>query len=155
MALPLGQLVAAPADNPADPDRFRTALARKGSVDAFEKMLAADERWRALVPRVDELRAKQRVKGKPTPEQLEELGRVKEQLRALEEELATAETERDASLAQVPNPPDPTAPDGSSDEDAQELRRWGVAAPEGPEHTDVGRFEQGFAVARVAGTLGE
>ena len=40
----------------------------------FDALLAADERWRALVPKVDELRGRQKLKGKPTPEQLEELG---------------------------------------------------------------------------------
>jgi len=137
----------------SDRDGFRSALARKGAaaVDAFDRMLAADERWRALVPRVDELRARQNLKGKPTPEQLEELGRIKEELRALEEELAAAEAERDEWLAQVPNPPDPTAPDGASEEDAQELRRVGDPPPEGPEHTEVGRFELERA-ARLSGS---
>jgi seryl-tRNA synthetase len=135
----------------ADPERFRGALARKGAADAFDRMLAADERWRALVPRVDQRRAKQNLKGKPTPEQIEELGRVKEELRALEAELAAAEAERDEALAQVPNPPDPSAPDGDSEEDAEELSRWGEPAPEGPEHTEVGRFELERA-ARLSGS---
>jgi seryl-tRNA synthetase len=135
----------------ADPDRFRTALGRKGGAEAFEEMLAADARWRALVPKVDELRAKQNIKGKPTPEQLEELARVKEELRGLEEALAGAEAEREGWLAQVPNPPDPTAPDGDSDEDAEELRRWGEPSPDGPEHTEVGRFELERA-ARLSGS---
>ena len=96
----------------SDPDRFRAALARKGAAERFDALLAADERWRELVPRVDELRGRLKLKGKPTPEQLEELNRVKEELRAAEEELAAAEAERDALLEQVPNPPDPSAPDG-------------------------------------------
>jgi seryl-tRNA synthetase len=133
------------------PEEFRSALARKGAADRFDELLAADERWRALVPRVDELRGRQKLKGKPTPDQREELARVKEELRALEEELAAAEAERDALLEQVPNPPDPTAPHGASEEDAEELRRWGEPAPEGPEHTEVGRFELERA-ARLSGS---
>jgi seryl-tRNA synthetase len=125
----------------ADPERFRAALARKGAAAVFEEMLAADERWRALVPEVDGLRARQRLKGRPTPEQLEELGRLKEELRELEGRLAGVEAERDALLAQVPNPPDPSAPDGATEDDAEELRRWGDPAPDGPDHTEVGRFE--------------
>ena len=74
-------------------------------------MLAADERWRALVPQVDELRARQKLDGKPTPEQLEELKQIKERLRALEGELAAAEAERDEALAKVPNPPHESAAD--------------------------------------------
>ena len=135
----------------AEPERFRAALARKGAAERFDALLAADARWRELVPRVDELRARQKLKGKPTPEQLEELGRVKEELRTVELELVGAEAERDAWLQQVPNPPDPTAPDGASDEDAVEVRRWGDPAPEGPEHTDIGRFELERA-ARLSGS---
>jgi seryl-tRNA synthetase len=125
----------------ADPERFRAALARKGAADAFEQMLAADERWRELLPKVDELRGRQKVKGKPTPEQLAELAGVKEELKEREQQFAAAEAERDRWLEQVPNPPDPSAPDGDSDEDAEEIRRWGDPAPAGPEHTEVGRFE--------------
>ncbi|HZO97576.1 MAG TPA: serine--tRNA ligase [Gaiellaceae bacterium] len=135
----------------ADPGRFRAALARKGAAEALDAMLAADERWRALVPRVDDLRSRQRVKGKPAPEQLEELARLKDELRELEQELAAAEAERDELLAQVPNPPDPTAPDGASEEDAEELRRWGDPPADGPEHTEVGRFELERA-ARLSGS---
>ena len=135
----------------ADPDSFRAALARKGAAERFDALLAADERWRALVPRVDDMRGRQKLKGKPTPEQLEELGRFKEELRAAEEELAAAEAERDAALSLVPNPPDPSSPDGDSDDDAEELRRVGDPAPDGPEHTEVGRFEMERA-ARLSGS---
>jgi seryl-tRNA synthetase len=134
----------------ADPDRIRSALARKGAADAFDQMLTADERWRLLVPKVDELRSLQNIKGKPTDEQREQLLGIKERLRRLEDELAVAEAERDAWLAQVPNPPDPSAPDGDSEEDAEELRRIGDPAPDGPEHTEIGRFELERA-ARLSG----
>ena len=136
-----------------DPDGFRRRLARKGAADAFDAWLAADERWRALVPRVDELRAKTKLKGKPTPEQLEEMRSVKEDLQRAEEELAAAETERDEALQLVPNPPDDAAPDGFTDEDAVEIRRFGtppdIAEPK--EHTEIGRFDMERA-ARLSGS---
>ncbi|HET7572687.1 MAG TPA: serine--tRNA ligase [Gaiellaceae bacterium] len=136
-----------------DPDEFRRRLARKGAAEAFDAWLAADERWRSLVPRADELRATTKLKGKPTPEQLEELRGVKEELQRVEQELAEAEAERDAALALVPNPPDDSAPDGFTDEDAVELRRVGeppqLAEPK--EHTEIGRFEMERA-ARLSGS---
>jgi seryl-tRNA synthetase len=134
-----------------DPDGFRAAVARKGAAAAFDALLAADERWRALVPRADELRGRLKLKGKPSSEQLEELNRVKEELRSVEEELAAAEAERDRLLEQVPNPPDPSVPDGDTEEDAEELRRVGEPTPEGPEHTEIGRFDMGRA-ARLSGS---
>ncbi|HUY72830.1 MAG TPA: serine--tRNA ligase [Gaiellaceae bacterium] len=135
----------------SDPDRFRAALARKGAAERFDELLAADERWRALLPLVEELRTRRKLDGRPTPEQLEELNRVKEQLRAGEEALAAVEAERDALLVRVPNPPDPSAPDGTTDEDAVEIRRVGEPGPEGPEHTEVGRFEMERG-ARLSGS---
>ncbi len=137
----------------AEPAGWREALARKGAGEAFDRLLAADARWRSLVPRVDELRSATKVKGKPTPEQLEELQRVKEELRAAEEELAAAEVERDAALAEVPNPPHPSAPDGLSEDDAVELRRVGEppALEVAREHTEIGRFEMERA-ARLSGS---
>ena len=57
----------------SDPDRFRAGIARKGGGDAFDELLEADAQWRELVPKVDELRGRQKLKGKPTPEQVEEL----------------------------------------------------------------------------------
>jgi seryl-tRNA synthetase len=135
-----------------DPEGFRRKLARKGAAEQFDGWLAADERWRALVPRVDELRGRTKLKGKPTPEQLEELRGVKEELQQVEQELAEAEAARDEVLALIPNPPDDSAPDGDTDEDAEEIRRWGEppALTNAKEHTEIGRFDMERA-ARLSG----
>jgi seryl-tRNA synthetase len=136
-----------------DPDGFRRKLARKGAADVFDTWLAADEQWRALVPRVDELRARTKLKGKPTPEQLEEMRTVKDELQDAELELKEAEARRDELLTQIPNPPDDSAPDGDTDEDAVEISRWGeppaIADPK--EHTEIGRFDMERA-ARLSGS---
>jgi seryl-tRNA synthetase len=136
----------------ANPEEFHAALARRGAEDSFDELLAADERWRALVPQVDELRAQQKSEGKPTPEQIEALKLVKERLRALEEELAAVEAERDAAIAKVPNPPHESAADGLTEDDAVEIKRWGEPPGlEKPrEHTEIGRFEMERA-AKISG----
>ena len=114
-----------------DPAAFRAALARRGAGEAFDALLAADEHWRGLVPRVDELRGQQKLDGKPTPEQLEQLRRTKDELREAEEELGAAEAARDAALGQVPNLPHASAADGFRDEDAIVVKEWGERrAPE-------------------------
>ena len=135
-----------------DAVRWRAALGRKGSAASFDELLEADERWRALVPKVDELRGRTKLKGKPSPEELEALRTVKAELKEAEQELATAEAARDAALALVPNPPDDSAPDGDSEEDAEELRVVGERPdlPEPREHTEIGRFDMERA-ARMSG----
>jgi len=137
----------------AEPDGWRAALARKGAAEAFDTLLAADEHWRSLVPRVDDLRSRTKLKGKPTPEQLAGLQQLKEELRAAEEELAAAEVARDEALAIVPNPPHESAPDGDTEDDAVEIRRVGEppTLAEVKEASEVGRFELERA-ARLSGS---
>jgi seryl-tRNA synthetase len=108
-----------------EPDAFRAALARKGAADLFDELLAADRAVRDVQPRVEELRAKRKVRGKPSPEQLAELERIKDELQTLEHQLGDAEDRRRDLLARIPNPPDEATPDGFTDEDAVEIRRWG------------------------------
>src|SRR5256886_17693213 len=100
-----------------DPDAFRAALARKGADKVFDDFLAADERWRALETQVTEQRAKTNLKGKPTSEQLDELRKIKEELKRLEDEHAGAAAQRDDLLGRIPNPPVEGAPDRDSEED--------------------------------------
>jgi seryl-tRNA synthetase len=135
----------------SDPDRFRADVARKGGGEAFDELLEADARWRELIPQVDELRSRQKQKGKPTPEQVEELKQVKEDLRRLEEELGAAETRRDELLAQVPNPPHESVPDGETEDDAREERRVGEPGAEGPNHLELGWFDMERG-ARLSGS---
>jgi seryl-tRNA synthetase len=136
-----------------DPAGFRAALERKGAAESFDELMAADRRWLELVPQVDELRSRTKVKGKPTPEQLEELRATKAELAALEEELARAAAERDDALLRVPNPPDPGAPDGFTEDDAEELRRVGeppvLAKPR--DHLELAGIDMERA-ARVSGS---
>jgi seryl-tRNA synthetase len=135
-----------------DPDAYRAALARKGAAEAFDALLAADERWRALVPRIDELRGRTKLKGKPSPEQLAALQQVKEELKTAEEEYAAAEAERDRLALRVPNPPREDVPDGATEDDVAELRRVGepAALEDAREHVEIGRFDMERA-ARMSG----
>jgi seryl-tRNA synthetase len=137
----------------ADPDAFRAAVARKGAGEAFDRLLEADAHWRELIPQVDELRGRQKIQGKPTPEQVEELKQVKEDLRRLEEELAAAESARDELLQKVPNPPHESVPDVATEEEGEVVRIVGeppqLAEPK--EHLELGRFDMERA-ARVSGS---
>jgi seryl-tRNA synthetase len=88
-----------------NPDAVRAALARKGAAELFDELLAADHAVLDLQQPVDDLRAKRKLKGKPTAEQLAELEQVKVELQRLEEELGTAEARRKELLDRIPNPP--------------------------------------------------
>jgi seryl-tRNA synthetase len=138
----------------SDPQGFLERLKRKGAYDAGTALLEADSTWRNCVATVDELRAQTKISGKPSPDQLEELRSVKEKLREAEAELAAAAARRDELLDQVPNPPDPTAPDGDSEEDAVEVRRVGEPpsfAFEPRDHLELGRIDMERG-ARLSGS---
>ena len=109
----------------ADPEGFRGALARKGAAETFDGLMEADARWRELETRASELRAETKTSGKPSPEELERLKELKATLQQVEAELAEAEEQRQELLARAPNPPDPSVPDGDTEEDAVEVRRVG------------------------------
>jgi seryl-tRNA synthetase len=138
----------------ADPDGFRAAVARKGAGETFDELLEADTRWRELVPQVDELRSRQKIQGKPTPEQVEDLKQVKAELKRLEDELAIAEAARDELMTRVPNPPHDSVPDEAV-EDAEGAIERVIGEPTKPadpkEHLELGRFDMERA-AKVSGS---
>ena len=110
------------------PDLFRRALARKGAAADFDELLGIDVLWRDLTTEVDELRRKTRPRGKPTEEERAALVVLSQELRRAESELEDLDRQRSELLIALPNPPDDSAPDGYSDEDALELRRVGKPA---------------------------
>ena len=137
-----------------DPAGWRAALARKGAAEDFDALMEADRTWLSLVPQVDDLRARTKLKGKPTPEQIDELKSVKAELQRLEDALARAQTSREELLVRVPNPPDASAPEGFTEEEAEEVRRFGdpPSFPFEPrDHLELAPIDMGRA-ARVAGS---
>jgi seryl-tRNA synthetase len=142
----------------AHPDVVRAAVARKGGEELFDELIRADAEWRRLQTQVDELRARTNLKGKPTPEQIEELTRLKEELKELENGLEQAKAARQHAWDRVPNPPDASVPDGDEEEDAVEVKRWGEARDFGFEpkdHLDIAQrlgWIETKAAARLSGT---
>jgi len=101
-----------------DPDAVRAALTRRGeaAAAAVDRVLELDQRWRAIRAELDELRAEQNRaskgrKGPPTPEQREQLAALSARGRALSDEEAAVQAERERELASLPNLPADDAPD--------------------------------------------
>ena len=108
-----------------DPDGYRAALAHKGAAEIFDELLAADEARRSVQQQVEDLRARTKLKGKPTPEQLEEMKAIKEQQQPLEAEFATLSDRVQQLLDRVPNPPAEDTPPGDKEEDATVVKLVG------------------------------
>jgi seryl-tRNA synthetase len=116
-----------------DPGPFRLGLARRNLASAVDELLELDERRRALTARVEELRAAQnraskaigRAQGEEKQALIAEVASVSAELKELEPKLEEAGRALAALLAQTPNVPHESAPDGFTDEDAVEVRRHG------------------------------
>jgi seryl-tRNA synthetase len=121
-----------------DPDPFRAALARRNLADAVDRLLAADERRRSLTARVEELRAAQNrvskaigaASGDEKQTLIDEVAKDSAELKELEPQLAEAGSELDRLLAETPNVPHESAPDGFTEDDAVEVRRNHGEPPE-------------------------
>lgn len=116
-----------------NPDLVREA-ARKKHVD-FDvgRLLEVDERRRTLAREVDDLRrdhnrASEEVgnmEGGEKEKAIRRLRVFKEDLSKKEETLRNVENEYYGLMLLVPNIPDPSVPEGDSDADNVEIRRWG------------------------------
>jgi seryl-tRNA synthetase len=116
-----------------DPEPFRKGLARRNLPDAVDRILALDERRRGMTTQVEELRATQNraskaiggARAEEKQQLIAEVGAVSAQIKDLEPKLAEVEVQLAELLAQIPNVPHESAPDGFTDEDAVEVRRRG------------------------------
>jgi seryl-tRNA synthetase len=141
----------------ANPDGYRSALARKGAADAFDELLEADAAWREVQQRVDELRAQTKLKGKPTPEQLERLKAIKDELGPLETELAGTRQRVQDLLDRIPNPPAEDTPNGTAEEDAVTVKHVGEPSSfdfEPRDHLDLSAAHGWIDVERGAKVSG-
>jgi len=116
-----------------------------------DELLELDRRRRELLPQVEDRRAqKNRVSdeiaqakraGGDAQAQVEQSSRLGAELKDLEQELAGIEERIQGLLVSLPNLPDPTAPDGDSEEDAVEVRVVGDPPQfdfEPRDHLDLG-----------------
>ena len=119
-----------------EPDAVK-AGARKKRIDAgavVDRILALDETRRKLQHERDELKARQNQAGKEIArlsgaekERLRgEMGTLAARVKEIEPELTGIEKEIDELLLRVPNLPAPEVPEGETEKDNVEVKRWGT-----------------------------
>ncbi len=126
-------------------------MARRGAVEELDRALALDEERRKLTVQVEDLRAEQNrgskeVMAAATTEErqavIQRLRSVSEALSSLEPELARTEDELNELMARLPNVPDESAPEGETEDDNVEIKRWGEQPSFGFEpkdHVELGQ----------------
>jgi seryl-tRNA synthetase len=143
-----------------DPEPVLAALARRNdqSDERLGAALKLDQRRREILPRQEELSARQNAAndaiaeakrdGADADEAIAAMKAVAAENKQLKDELATVEDELATTLASVPNPPDPSAADADT-----EISRWGEGATDGRDHVELaGSMLDLEAGARVAGS---
>jgi len=149
-----------------DPEAVRAGAARKRIPLDLDRLLALDDRRRALIRQVEDVKAEQRRRGKAVgslaPEargaEVAALAQLKESIGAGEAELASVMAEWEALMLRVPNIPAPEVPDGKDESENVELRRVGVVPDKGfplLDHVELGRRLQLLDIERgvkVSGT---
>jgi seryl-tRNA synthetase len=152
----------------SDPERVKTALARRGAAERVDELLALDARRRELLPEIEGAQAERKAiskqigeakqRGEDAEEPMRAVQGLKERIEAGKAELETVEAELKRVGAALPNLPDPDAPDGMTEEDAVVLREVGERPSfefEPRDHLEIGT-ELGLiemeAAARLSGS---
>jgi seryl-tRNA synthetase len=117
-----------------NPDLFREGSRKKRIPADIDAILETDNRLRALRVEVENLRSERnrvsksvgKLQGAEREAALEEARTLREQLEAKEPELKVLEDRLAQLLLTVPSLPAPEVPEGESEEQNVELRRWGT-----------------------------
>jgi seryl-tRNA synthetase len=132
-----------------EPEMVRAALARRGADRLVDDVLAADARRRELVVKIDNLKHEQNMLskriGSASPEErqslIDQASALKADIEALEPRLKAADEQLEMLAAVLPNLPHESVPDGASDDDNVEIRKWGDprSAKGAEDHLDIGQ----------------
>lgn len=152
-------------------EEIAAALARRGPSyvaegSAWKRALALDEKQRRLKAQAEVLQAERnrlskrigqkKARGEDAAEELVKVAEIARQVKVLERTAKKAEEAFLEAMLEIPNPPHASVPDGESEQDNVEVRRWGKPRMDDvPPHWETGEelgildFEAG---ARIAGS---
>ena len=116
-----------------NPELFKDGIRKKRMDVDIDELLAVDEQVRELRTEVERIRADRnriskgipKLQGDEKNEAVAQVKSLKESLSAKEPELRSLEDRFEQLMLLVPTPPDPAVPEGDSDDDNVEIRRFG------------------------------
>lgn len=114
----------------------RLLTIKKADITLLEKVSELDEKRRALTFQAENLKNKQNTVSKEIPKLkkegkdvapiFQEMKELSDQIKGMDKELSEIQEELQATLLKIPNTPADCVPDGNSDEDNKEIRKWGT-----------------------------
>ncbi|NMA82678.1 MAG: serine--tRNA ligase [Epulopiscium sp.] len=116
-------------------EEVKQALAKRNEDFNLDEFIVLDEKRRAVLQEVEQLKSKQNTVSKQIPAMkkegkdvqgiLEEMKVLSDQIKTLDLELRVVDEQLDHFLLTLPNIPHPSVPAGETDEDNVEIRKWG------------------------------
>jgi seryl-tRNA synthetase len=119
------------------PDLVKEGARKKGEPAPVDEILRLDSERRQVLASLEQKKAEQnqrsaamgrsRTVGTPGPDQaaLEDLRKLRDEVKELEQKLAPIDARLNALLLEVPNPPDASVPEGKDATDNVTVRTWG------------------------------
>ena len=147
-------------DNPA---AFDAGLARRGLDPLAARIIAEDEKLRAIKTRLQESQARRNAASKEigkakgakdealAAKLMAEVAALKDQLQADEDEQRKLEAALERELAVIPNIPLPDVPDGADETGNVEVRRWGES--KGVPAAKLNKPRQHFEIGEALGMM--
>ena len=133
-------------------EKVKAALGRRKENVDVDAVIATDDKRRALLVEVEGLKAKQnevtkkipamKKAGEDTTAVFAEMKEISEKIKSLDAEVREVEDELNRMMLTIPNIPHDSVPDGDTDEDNIEIRKFGEPKNFGFEpkaHWDLGK----------------
>jgi len=146
-----------------NPDLIKKAAKDKGYFAPVDQILELDARRRAILTKLESLRAEQNAASKrlardKNPEEIERLRHISKEVDELDDQVKSVEQELEVLLLEVPNPAHPSVPVGFGEERNVVIREWGKLTAfdfEPRPHYEIGK-ELGIlefeTAAKIAGS---
>ncbi|PRR76933.1 Serine--tRNA ligase [Clostridium liquoris] len=121
-----------------NPEEVKLALSNRGEdfdLSTIDKVLALDEERRKILVEVENLKSKRNQESAKIPKLkkagenvddiMAEMKKLSDEIKAHDERLSKVDEEIEYIMLRIPNIPNPAVPEGKTDEDNVEIRRWG------------------------------
>ncbi len=117
-----------------EPEKVKAALARRKEEDKIDELLELDKKRRDVLYEVEQLKSKQNTVSKQIPQIKKEGGdtapifaemkELSEKIKGLDQSLRELDEAINGLMLRIPNIPNDTVPDGDTDEDNVEIRKF-------------------------------
>ena len=113
------------------PDLVKEGARKKGEPAPVDEILSLDRERRDLLTRLESLKAEQNRRSAAMAKSrdqaaVDELRRMRDEIKTLEQQVAPIDNRLNALLLEVPNPPDPSVPVGKDSTGNVPVREWGL-----------------------------